>query len=238
MHPWILGVGLTLAGLAGSAGAAQPAATPGPCPAAQAPVRERFTAADCTDCWAAPDAADTTGAADAAGKAGPPGRTGRTRPATWTLDWLLPRGDDAPMSAAALPAGTERQQRAAAALAQPSGAWPRGARLQVESGPAWQGYFGLRLSLRTPRGLPPGATAWLALVEKLPAGSEGSAAPRWLVRNVAGPLPLDTLQPGRAFSHLTALRWPDGAQPERLRARGWIESADGRVLAMGADRCP
>ena len=45
---------------------------------------------------------------------------------------------------------------------------------------------------------------------------------------------------GRAkgVTHLRALRWPEGAKPERLQARGWIEAADGSLLAVAAQRCP
>lgn len=235
MHPWILGGGLLLAG-AGALPAL--AAAGGRCPALNAALVERFIAADCSACWAA----DTAPAAAAAPARG------------WTLDWLLPRGSEAPMSAAALPEAAERAQRAglpavvdgAARPAQESPvsrpALPRrpGLTMTVGSGPAWQGYFGLqlRLAVGVTTRLPSGTTAWLALVETIPAGSEGSAVPRQLVRSVAGPLPLDAMRPGRPFSHLQALRWPEGAQPTRLQARGWLEAPDGRVLAMAADRCP
>ena len=62
--------------------------------------------------------------------------------------------------------------------------------------------------------------------------------PTTLVRSVAGPLPLDTAQPGQRLTHLRTLRWPETAKPERLQARAWLEAPDGRVLAMAADRCP
>jgi hypothetical protein len=35
-----------------------------------------------------------------------------------------------------------------------------------------------------------------------------------------------------------AQQQPDTAQPERLQARAWLEAADGRVIAMAANRCP
>ncbi len=211
----ILGAGL-LAGVA--TGQAATAA----CPAPGAPVVEHFIAADCPDCWAA----DTPA---------PPGG--------WRFDWIAPGADDAPLSAAALPDATERLQRLGAVPVgehSQSARALRGVQLKVGSGPAWQGYFGLQLQLRA-RGqaaLPPGATGWLALVELLPAGSEGNAGPRALVRSVAGPLPLDGASSTKGLTHLRALRWPTGAKPERLQARGWIEAADGRMLAVAAPRCP
>ena len=58
------------------------------------------------------------------------------------------------------------------------------------------------------------------------------------MRRVAGPLPLDSSQPGQRLTHLSALRWPETAKPERLHARAWLEAPDGRVLAMAADHCP
>ena len=58
------------------------------------------------------------------------------------------------------------------------------------------------------------------------------------MRSVAGPLPLDGAGNPQGMTHLRALRWPAGARPERLQARGWIEAADGRMLAVAAPRCP
>ena len=107
--------------------------------------------------------------------------------------------------------------------------------LSVQSGPAWKGYFGLQFSARGR--VPDGASGWLALVEYLPAGTDGSEQARELVRAVAGPLPLAALSPSRTMTHLGALRWPESARPERLRARAWIESNSGALLAVAAERC-
>ncbi len=140
----------------------------------------------------------------------------------WQLDWITPAASDAPLAAAALPEAAERLQRrawpapsASAALVQQRARVPvrPGLSLQVGAGPAWHGYFGLQLSLLPPprQAWPAGTTAWLALVELLPAGSEGNAQARALVRSVAGPLLLDGAAPGRRLTHLRALRWPDSA---------------------------
>jgi hypothetical protein len=224
MHPLILGVAL----LAGSALAAS---THAACPRPGAAVVEQFIPAACADCWAA---------------------NAPVPAAAWRLDWIVPGADDAPLAVAALADATERLQRlgqaqpaATATHSQPARTLP-GLRLKVASGPAWQGYFGAQLTLPgTDRArLPAGAIGWLALVETLPPGSESNSGPRELVRSVAGPLPLDIGDPPRAgrgtaaISHLRSLRWPAGAKPERLHARGWIEAADGRLLAMAASRCP
>ena len=199
------------------------------CPGPGAALVEQFIAADCPGCWAGhPSAAAARG---------------------WQLDWITPAGNHAPLAAAALPEAADRLQRAAlpSSTASPAQVQRRaslparpGLSLRVAAGPAWQGYFGLQLSLLPPPrpAWPAGTTAWLALVESLPAGSEGNAAPRALVRSVAGPLPLDAAKPGQRLTHLRALRWPESAKPERLQARAWLEAPDGRVLAMAADRCP
>ena len=212
-------------------------------------MQEVFIAADCTDCWAAA------------------GSSAATAATTWRFDWITPTADSAPLAPAALPEAADRAQRACsgppaggqrstgrAALLRLPG--PAGQPLAVVSGPAWQGYFAVQMTLArgVPAQLPAGSSAWLALVERVPAGSEGSAIARELVRTVAGPLPLPPPpgQPPAAagaaaassaaasppLTHLRALRWPDTAQPTRLQARAWIEGPDGAVLAVAADRCP
>lgn len=230
MHLSILGAGLLAAATALAASEPPAAAAPATtCPAAQAPLAEAFIAADCADCWAS---AAATGA--------------RATAAAWRLDWIIPTTADAPMAAAALPEAAERALRVGSMpgpgrqLQTQRGVTSplRGLQLKVVSGPAWQGYIGLELSLRQSarHALPAGSTAWLALIEQVDAGSEGTAIARALVRNVAGPLPLDG-SAGRALKHLRALRWPTTALPERLRARAWIEGPGGEVLAVAADRC-
>lgn len=202
--------------------AAKPVAST--CPAARAPVHEVFVPADCAACWAAADP--------------------QAAPAGWRLDWIVPTTDQAPLAAAALPEAAQRAERAALATL-PKATLPKtalrpGPRLRVASGPAWKGYFGVQITLQAPAGQPwpADATAWVALVEQVPAGADGSTIARALVRSVAGPLPVHGPAPGRPLSHLQAMRWPDTAQPTRLQARAWVEAADGRLLAMAADHCP
>jgi len=203
------------------------AAAPPRCPAAGAELVERFTSADCPDCWAAR----------------PPGP--RDDAPRWLFDWIVPTpaGEDAALSSAAIVEGQDRTERTGASA--PVGSQvlvqrsplPRatGLRLSVQSGPAWNGYFGLQFTL-TGRA-PPGATGWLALVELLPAGSEGSTVERQLLRAVAGPLPLGTAPRQAVQQHLRALRWPATADPTRLEARAWIEAPEGRLLAVADARC-
>lgn len=216
---------LALMGSATAFAAPSVSALPMGCPRAGAPVVERFMAADCPACWAA--------------EAPLPGRT------AWVFDWLTPvaAGDGAPLSAAATPEAAERVGRLRVPLPAAGQHQRRqdrlpvqpGWQLKVQSGPAWNGYFGLQLEARGR--WPAGSSAWLALVERIPAGSEGTTAERWLVRTVAGPLPLTGSDQRSGVSHLRALRWPAGAEPGRLESRGWIESADGSLLAVADARC-
>lgn len=203
-------------------------ATPA-CEPAPKHVLERFMPADCETCW---QAADRSAA----------------QPASWVLDWIVPTDKDetAALSLAALPEAAQRLERTGQARAAQPGVVVRDAnlaalrpalKLQVQAGPAWSGYFGVQL--RVSGGTPPRhSTGWLALVEEIPAGAEGSAVPRRLVRAVSGPLSLDTAGARKAVQHLRALRVGEGARPERLRAVGWVESADGNMLAVASEGCP
>ena len=229
-----------MAFVCGAVAAARPAAVEPrrACPPAQAATLERLFSADCADCWSAP-AAQILPAAPGAAKPGP---------ATWRFDWITPGAEGAPLAAGALPEAADRVARLGLALPgasqtlQQARAAPlplAGLRLKASSGPAWQGYFGVQLTLLTNRqtALPAGSTVWLALVEQVDAGSDGTPVARSLLRSVAGPLPLSTLQPGKPLTHLRALRWPTSAEPTRLQARAWIEGPDGRLLAVAADAC-
>lgn len=196
----------------------------GSCPAAGAAVVERFTGADCPACWST---------------SGLPGGA-----ADWVLDWIAPRGPEAALAPAALPEAAERARRAglvlpdAPALVVHRQALPSrpGLRLQVQTGLPLNGYLGLQFESRG--SAPPGSTGWLALLEVLPAGSEGSQVERHLLRAVAGPLPLGSRPTGRPTQHLHAVRWPDGALPGRVQALAWIEAPDGRMLAAASEACP
>lgn len=211
-----LRIGLLLLPLVAGAAPAAPA----PCPPAPAQVLQRFISADCESCW------------QAAGEATVPATT-------WPLDWIVPspQGDAAPLALAALPEAQERAARAASTVQQDNlAAHSKRPRLQVEAGPAWNGYFALQLSVRG-AALPKGSTGWLGLVEQIPAGGEGSAVARQLLRSVAGPLPLDGVTGRKPLQHLRALRIAEGAQPQRLVGIGWVETADGQVLAIAREAC-
>ena len=183
-------------------------------------VAERFIGADCTDCWSAPREAAAPSAA-------------------WALDWIVPGASaDAPLAAAALPEGAARlaelDHDAAALPARLDWSLPRRPSLclAVQAGPAWNGYLGLQL--RSRGAAPPGARAYLALVEELPAGSEGSPIARRLVRAVAGPIPLAGDTPSL---ELRALRVPETAHPERLRGLAWWVDDRQRLQGIAREGC-
>lgn len=187
-------------------------------------VVERFISADCETCWGAGSA--------------------QTLPAsTWVLDWIAPgtRGAEAPLAVASLPEAAERLQALGnppltdGALQGTRAVTPANAlRMSVAGGPAWNRYLGLQLSAR---GKPPaGAVAYLALVEDVPAGSDGTMVARRLLRAVAGPLPLDPS--GRATTQLRALRIPEGAKPERLQGVAWWVDGRQQIGGIVREGCP
>ena len=137
---------------------------------------ERFMSADCTACW---------------------GDTNLPRPprGAATLDWVAPSAidEDAPMAAVARPEALERLQ----ALGHSAddlrewehrsavGARGHRPRLRVAHGLAVGDHIGASLAFHAPANAAHGTfTAWLALAEWLPAGTEGSPVARVLVRNV------------------------------------------------------
>jgi len=249
------------AAAADGAAPARPKAVANRCPAATAAVTEAFIAADCTACWGAPAGpAPAQPAAPRHANAAAwrldwitPAGTGADM-ATAALPEAAERQARVAASATAASATTAMAttmatttttatatlptaplgSAAPAAKAHPA---PRGWVIEAQSGPAWHQYLGLQFGLRPKAGaaaLPAGSSGWLALVEEVPAGTEGTAQTRWLVRAVAGPLPLAAR---RATTHLQAFRLPDSSRADRLVARAWVESAEGRILWMASDRC-
>lgn len=187
---------------------------------------QRFMSADCAECWAASEPVPSGALA---------------------LDWIAPAasGDAAPMAVAAVSEAGERARRFGTLTAdrtltsrQPLRADAPLA-LRIADGPAWSGYIGLQFEVQLRRRDPAGtATArglqgWLALVERVPAGTDGSGSDRQLVRTLIGPLPLNGLTAAAPLLHLRATRLPENARPERLGAVGWIESASGELVVAG-----
>jgi hypothetical protein len=188
---------------------------------------ERFISADCDACWR-----------DAA--AAKPGR------GDLALDWITPgqRGEDAPLSAAALRDGLARLKElglAAPATASTSRLPTRSAghALRVARGPSFNGYMGASIELKPGSGGP--WHAWLLLVETLPAGAAGSPLPRNLVRNAFqpdwdNPAPLSKKEQMRMFES-RPMSIPPGANPQRLQVVGWVQDAQGRIVAAARSNC-
>jgi hypothetical protein len=181
-----------------------------------APLRlvERFMSADCETCWAAQ---------------GAKGESKRNV----VLDWIVPAADTSPLAAGAVSEATARAGAltASSTVQRSTPLQTAAPRLRIADGPAWNGYVGLQLTVNRRGKLPEGAVAYIALVERVAAGSEGSAIARQLVRNVVGPLSLEELATVTPVRHFRAMRLPDGAQAEKLASVAWVQSAEGRVIA-------
>lgn len=193
---------------------------------------ERFINADCADCWADP-------------------ATPRAKRGQLALDWIVPgaRGDEAPLSAAATHDATARLSALRQALPPRAGTYshklPPGASglLRVAHGLPVSGYVGASIGLKAvpgdARALP--WTAWLALVESVPAGTEGTPVARNLIRNVlqvSWAVPKQLSKRERiSFSESRSMDIAPGSDTRRLRVVGWVEDAQGRVIAAAQSRC-
>ncbi len=206
---------------------------------------ERFISADCDTCWADP-------------------ATPKVKAAELALDWIVPsaKGDDAPLSAAASRDALARLQAlrmqapgTAASARHKVAATPaaKSPALRVAHGVALGGYMGTSIELKPAKGaaLPrQPLTAWLLLVEQVPAGADGTPVARNLVRNALRPpwnmhsQLLTTEQTGghrppapvRLYES-RPMSIPAGANPEHLRVVGWVEDAKGQVIASAASVC-
>lgn len=196
---------------------------------------ERFISADCDTCWRDPAALNT-------------------KPREVALDWIVPsaKGDDAPLSAAASSDALDRLQALNQPAAQGSfnlrrAALPQPLVLRVARGVALGGYMGASITLSPKRGasLPNHPmTAWLVMIEDIPAGTDGTRVPRQLVRNTLqigwnelGAKPATPALPGQRLHESRPMSIPSGANPDRLRVVGWVEDAKGRVIASAASVC-
>lgn len=182
---------------------------------------ERFISADCESCWA---------------RGTPPADRDEL-----ALDWIVAgsKGDDAPLSAAVSADAASRLAalgRAAPATVEAVRRLVRSPKrgLRVSHGLPLNGYLGTSLELKSPRS---GRwTAWLLLVETIPAGSEGTPIERNLVRNALQLAWPEGAPPARLFE-ARPMGIPDGARPERLRVVGWVEDGHGLMRAIAQSRC-
>lgn len=197
---------------------------------------ERFINADCAGCWI-----------DTATPALPRGGL--------VLDWVVPgnKGEDAPLAAVA---SRDALTRLEALRKEPeTGQWQQtkpvaGAkvsekrrasayRLRVAHGLAFNGYVGVSIELKPLPAQSPTRqdgpwTAWLALVEAVPLGTEGSPVDRQLVRNLLV-VPWSRQQAGGLERRSMAL--PEGSNPERISLVAWVEDSRGRVQTAVQSRC-
>ena len=194
-------------------------------------VVERFTSADCENCWS-----DTT-----------------ARPApprTLVLDWIVPspRGDEAPLSAAATRDANDRLaalHRAAptTSLTTQTPVAKRPYRMRVAHGLPFNGYIGASMELPQSevRPVPLPVTGWLVLVETIAAGTEGTPVERNLVRNSLtrtwdGRHQLSKDEQKRLWES-RPMGLGATARPERLRVVGWVEDAHGRIITAAQSHC-
>lgn len=197
---------------------------------------ERFISADCEACWSDP-------ATPAPGSG------------ALVLDWIVPGtlGDDAPLSAAASADALGRLQalgRQVPATTDVHTAPVAGAssgRLRVAHGMAVNDYLGTSIAftpVRAAAGRNAPSAPWrffLLLVETAPAGTEGSPVARNIARNLLQGLWNQREQPSPAdpkrWMEARPMRIPEGARPERLRVVGWVQDAQGRVVAAAQSHC-
>jgi len=201
-------------------------------------VLERFISADCEACW---------------GESNTPAPSAES--AALVLDWIVPTaaGDDAPLSAAATNDALARLQALGRSVPTRSDVHiatteaPAPGRLRVAHGLPFNDYLGAAISLTPPRGGSQRGAAegpWtfnLLMVESIPAGAEGTAVARNVVRNL-----LQGTWDGRnqlskkersGWKEIRPMRIPEGSKPERLRMVGWVQDAQGRMVAAAQSDC-
>jgi hypothetical protein len=184
---------------------------------------ERFINADCETCWADKQ---TPGAAGG----------------TLAIDWVIPgsRGDDAPLSAvAALDAGWRLEAlgkivpaQSASVFSQRSAGAGGALKLRVAHGLPVNDYIGTSIEMRGGGSGP--FTAWLLLVEALPAGTEGTVVDRNLVRNAFS---VEWKGTAAKRYEIRPMRIVEGTKPSRLSVVGWVQDAQGKVRAIAQSHC-
>jgi hypothetical protein len=188
-------------------------------------VLERFINADCGTCWNDP-ATPKPASAD-----------------TVVLDWIVPgrKGDEAPLSAVASDEAVERLHVLGRQVPEKSDAVTTRREgdqrvLRLAQGGAVNDYVGASIELKSPGR--DAWRAWLLLVERLPAGTEGSPVARNVVRNVFRPDwgKVMARTPGR-LAETRAMQIHDGAQAERLRLVAVLQDARGRIRAISQTEC-
>ncbi|OOG36767.1 hypothetical protein B0B52_19455 [Polaromonas sp. A23] len=192
---------------------------------------ERFINADCADCWTDP-------------------ATPRADRGAVVLDWVVPgnQGDNAPLSAVATRDGLKRLEALGtapppASLNRKTHVQGRTGTLRVAHGLPVSGYIGASIAFKgvVPKTAAQPWTAWLALVETIPVGTEGTPVARNMVRNLIqstwdGPQQLSNTEQ-KSFIESRSMDVPAGMNTGRVRVIGWVQDAQGRILLAAQSRC-
>lgn len=193
---------------------------------------ERFINADCDSCWKDPET-PKAGAGELA------------------LDWVTPGShfDNAPLSAVATRDALARLESlkqaapAASSVSRQAVRGIKGAGLRVAHGLPLAEYLGASIELKPVPAAARGQTwtAWLALVETLPAGTEGSPVARNLVRNLFQTnwtlsKKLSKQEQTRFFDQ-RSMSIAQGVDASRLRVIGWVENEKGQIVAAAESLC-
>ena len=108
--------------------------------------------------------------------------------------------------------------------------------LRLAQGTAFNDYVGASIELSSPGRN--GWTAWLLLVERLPAGTEGSPVARNLVRNAFRPdWGRPPARPPARLAETRTMQIREGAQADRLRLVAVLHDGRGRIRAITPTEC-
>jgi hypothetical protein len=183
---------------------------------------ERFISADCLACWRE--------------RAPPPGA------GTLVLDWIVPglKAEGAALATSASEDAMERLDwlrhktptRMDSVTSRREG---DPVQLRLAHGEAFNDYIGTSMELKDA-----GSDtwhAWLLLVEKVPAGADGSPVARNVVRKVFRP---EWQRVGRGSGGLAetrSMQVPPWTRPERVRLVGLLQDGRGRMRAITQTEC-
>ena len=224
-------------------------------------IFERFISADCEACWAdaatpGPSAGSGAVVVDwivpAASGDEAPLSAAATNDALTRLQALgraMPLTTDVYIAPVSTSTSTSTPTRSGATASQNHG------RLRVAHGLPFNDYIGTSIAWstaghtkaqntqQTMPGTKVGALRYhLLLVESVPAGKDGTTVPRQIVRNVLeGEWSASDARPqGKnrtQWMEARSMRTPEGAQAERLRMVGWVDDAQGQVVAAAQSAC-
>jgi hypothetical protein len=216
-------------------------------------ILERFISADCDACWAAGSLPQPSKNQTSLDWIVPSPRGDEAALSAAAINDAMSRLQDLKLNWTA--ADAKMQTSAVQTITQAKAA----SNVRVAHGLPFNGYIGtsiaftpsaaLRASALQPKKLTPinhstQVLAYLVLVETLPAGAEGSNIERNLVRNVLvtpWDLQAQLAKPRQnGFKPLfesRPLSLPQGVNPDRLKVIGWVQDAQGKILAAAQSRC-